>query len=283
MSPGLRRGPDAISPTAHYTGQVWVRNGLSAPELGTWQGRLFVDALRPTMTLSRALGGPTLEGLLIARHRIIDAELERSVEAGETGQVIEAACGMSPRGWRFAARWGDRLTYVEADLPAMARRKREALARIGPLPAHHRVAELDVRRDSGPGSLAALAAELDPAVGTAIVTEGLLSYLGDADVLALWHRLALVLRRFPTGLYLSDLRLAGTGADPVEGIFNLALAAFVRGGVHSHFRDEEDAVRRLADAGFARARLHDGGTHPAAGGRGDPGAALIRVVEARLR
>jgi O-methyltransferase involved in polyketide biosynthesis len=278
----LRRGPDAISPTAHYTGQTWIRNGLSPPELGTWQGRVFFDALRPTMALSRVLGGPTLEGLLIARHRIIDAELERSVESGEIGQVIEAACGMSPRGWRFAKRWGDRLTYVEADLPAMARRKREALERIGPLPERHRVAELDVLRDSGPGSLAALAADLDPALGTAIVTEGLLTYLSDPDVLTAWGRLATALGRFPAGLYLSDLRLAGAGPDPVEEVFNRALSGFVRGGVYSHFRDEDDAVRHLVEAGFDRARLHDGGAHPAAGAPDDPGAAMIRVIEARL-
>ena len=30
--------PDAISPTAHYTGQVWLRRGLSHPELATWEG-----------------------------------------------------------------------------------------------------------------------------------------------------------------------------------------------------------------------------------------------------
>jgi O-methyltransferase involved in polyketide biosynthesis len=281
--PSLRRGPEAISPTAHYTGQAWIRNELSPPELATWQGRVFFEALRPTMAVSRALGGPTLEGLLIARHRIIDDELERSIEAGEVGQVIEGACGMSPRGWRFAERWGDRLTYVEADLPAMARRKREALERIGPLSDRHRVAELDVLRDAGAGSLEELAATLDPAVGTAIVTEGLLSYLSDVDVLAVWSRLAACLRGFPTGLYLSDLRLAGTGTDPVEEVFNAALAGFVRGRVHAHFTDEDDAIRRLVEAGFDEARLHDGGAHPAAAEtRDDPGAAMIRVVDARL-
>ncbi len=31
---------DAISPTAHYTGYVWARNGLSHPELETLEGRV---------------------------------------------------------------------------------------------------------------------------------------------------------------------------------------------------------------------------------------------------
>src|SRR5918992_4033897 len=108
----LRRGPDAISPTAHYTGHVWGRNGLSDPRLATLEGRLLFDALAPAMAASRALGGPTLEGLLLARHRIIDQQLAGAIDDGWVAQVIEVGCGMSPRGWRFVERYGERLTYV---------------------------------------------------------------------------------------------------------------------------------------------------------------------------
>ena len=52
----------AISPTAHYTGEAWVRNGLSHPELATWQGRVLHGALALPNGASRMLGGPTLEG-----------------------------------------------------------------------------------------------------------------------------------------------------------------------------------------------------------------------------
>lgn len=280
--PGLRGGPDAISPTAHYTGETWVRNGLSHPALATIQGRTFFAALQPTMAISGTLGGPTLEGMLLARHRIIDDLLARSVESGAIGQVIEVACGMSPRGWRFASRWGDGLVYVEADLPAMAARKRSALERMGSLSAHHRVADLDVLRPAGDGSLAAISAELDPGTGTAIITEGLLSYLGDGPLSAVWHRFAHELERFSRGLYLSDLRLAAE-RDPVEQVFNRALGAFVRGGVHPHFGSEGAAAAALEAAGFDSAALHRGDLHPAAGDRrGDPGAALIHVIEGRI-
>src|SRR5687768_7080039 len=101
IHPSLRRGSDAISPTAHYTGQVWVRNGLSRPELDTWEGRALFGALGPAMAMSRKLGGPTLEGLLLARHRVIDDLLAQAIEDRGVRQVIEPACGMSPRGWRF--------------------------------------------------------------------------------------------------------------------------------------------------------------------------------------
>ncbi|HST70404.1 MAG TPA: class I SAM-dependent methyltransferase [Solirubrobacterales bacterium] len=270
----------AISPTAHYTGETWVRNGLSHPELATWQGRALHRTLALPIAASKAVGGPTLEGLLLARHRIIDAILEEKIEGG-VGQVVEAACGMSPRGWRFSQRYGDRLTYIEADLPAMARRKREALARIGSLSDHHRVADLDVLRDGGPGSLDSLAEELDPAKGLVVITEGLLTYFDDPTVEALWARLARVLGRFDQNAYLADLRFAHSDRGIPERAFDVILGAFVRGKVHAYRGDEATAAASLRSAGFKEARLHRADGHPAAAEAGDdPGAAVIGIVEA---
>lgn len=273
-------GSGSVSPTAHYTGETWVRSGLSHPELATWQGRALHRALALPIAGSRAVGGPTLEGLLLARHRIIDSRLEDLIDGG-VGQVVEVACGMSPRGWRFSERYGDRLTYVEADLPAMAARKREALARMGSLSDCHRVAELDVLREGGPGSLESLVETLDSARGLAIVTEGLLTYLDDDTVDSLWTRLARVLGGFSKGVYLSDLRFAKRDRGVPERAFDLILSAFVRGKVHAYRGDETTAEAALRSAGFAEARLHRGSEHPAAGeARSDPGAGVVCIVEA---
>jgi O-methyltransferase involved in polyketide biosynthesis len=230
---------------------------------------------------SKMLGGPTLNGPLLARHRIIDSILDDLIRGGIT-QVVEVACGMSPRGWRFTERFGDRLTpYVEADLPGMARRKREALARMGSLTDRHRVTDLDVLREGGPGSLEALVETLDPAEGLAIVTEGLLVYLDDDTVDALWTRFATVLGRFDRGVYLSDLRLAKGDRGLAERTFEVILGAFVRGEVHPYRGDEATAEAALRSAGFEEVRLHRGDQHPAAGGaRSDPGASMICVLEA---
>jgi O-methyltransferase involved in polyketide biosynthesis len=270
----------AISPTAHYTGETWVRSGLSHPELATWQGRFFHRTLALPTAASKAVGGPTLEGLLLARHRIIDSILEQRIEGG-VSQVVEIACGMSPRGWRFSERYGKELTYVEADLPAMARRKREALARMGSLSDSHRVVDLDALRESGPGSLESLAEELDPAAGLAIITEGLLTYLDDSTVEALWARFAAVMGRFDRGVYLADLRFARPDRGLPERAFDVILGAFVRGRVHAYRGDEASAEAELRRAGFQEPRLHKGDEHPAAAeARGDSGAAVICIVEA---
>ncbi len=277
MSSG--EGSGAVSPTAHYTGETWVRNGLSHPELATWQGRALHRALALPITASRTLGGPTLEGLLVARHRIIDATLDELIQGG-VGQVVEVACGMSPRGWRFSERYGERLTYVEADLPAMARRKRDALARMGSLSERHRVAEIDLLRKGGPSSLESLIEELDPAQGLVIVTEGLLTYLDEETVDGLWARLARVLERFSKGVYLSDLRFARPQRGIAEHAFDVILSAFVRGKVHPYRGDEADAEAALRGAGFKQAQLHRGDEHPAAAGLRDPGAAVVCIIEA---
>ncbi|HEU4705561.1 MAG TPA: class I SAM-dependent methyltransferase [Solirubrobacterales bacterium] len=273
----------AISPTAHYTGETWVRNGLSHPQLATWQGRVFHGTLALPNAASKMLGGPTLEGLLLARHRIIDALLEELIQGG-VSQVIEAACGMSPRGWRFSERYGERLTYVEADLPAMARRKREALEQMGSLGEHHRVADLDVLRDGGPESLRSLAETMDPDAGLAIVTEGLLVYFGDTTVEALWARLARVLQPFSTGVYLADLRIARPRRGVAERAFELLLGTFVRGKIHPYGGDEAAAELDLRAAGFEEVRLHRADEHPAAAEAGDDaGAGMLSIIEARTR
>jgi O-methyltransferase involved in polyketide biosynthesis len=271
-------GSDAISPTAHYTGQVWTRNGLSHPALSTREGELLFASLQPAMVASRALGGPSLEPYLMARHLAIDARVEQAIESGRVSQVLEVAAGLSPRGWRFAQRYGDRITYVEADLPPMAEHKRRALVRAGSLGAHHRVVAVDALRPGGPGSLAALAGELDPAAGLIIVTEGLLGYLSTPDMTAVWERFAAVLSGFSAGRYVSDLHLGDVVTPVIKG-FRVLLGAFVRGRVYLHFDSAEQAERALLAAGFRSAQVARAAA-VARSGDGQGGAALAHILEA---
>ena len=273
---GLRRGAHTISPTAHYTGYVWARNGLGDPGLATLQGRLMHTAGRALVTPVELMGGPTLEHFLLARHRIIDQLLEREIASGSVRQVVELAAGMSPRSLELVRRHPE-VTCVEVDLPAMAARKKAALARIGTDFARHRVVAADVFS----AGLSAVFDALDPDEGVGVVTEGLLNYFSTDQVLNLWCRLAQELRAFPYGVYLSDLHVSSSAGLP-DRLFALGLGLVVRGRVHLHFDDDAAAADALRTVGFASAELHApseyAGELP---GMTAAGAGRVRVVEAR--
>jgi O-methyltransferase involved in polyketide biosynthesis len=279
----MTRASDSISPTAHYTGYTWFAHGLSHPALVTPQGWFMYTALRPMYCVATLTGAPTLQAFLLARHRVMDLLLQKAIEEGRVGQVIEVAAGLSPRGWRFKKRFGNRIRYIEADLPDMADRKRALLKHAGLLTPGHDVVALDALADDGPLSLKALADTLDPAKGTAIITEGLLNYFDTASVLGMWARFGKVLARFPHGVYLSDIHLSeGRNKSAGVGAFKVLLSAFVKGRVHLHFDNEVMAATELRHAGFELADLHQA-RHFA--GALDvnlaPGANAVRIIEAR--
>jgi len=276
------REPDAISPTAHYTGYVWYRNDLSHPALVTPQGRLLFQSLRLFNAGARRIGAPTLEGFLLARHRAIDRLLQRAVHDGRVGQVIEIAAGLSPRGWDFTRRHPG-LRYIEADLPDMAQRKRQRLEAAGLLAPGHGIVALDALADAGPQSLAALAATLDPKQGLAIVTEGLLNYFDQEAVLGMWRRFAGVLQQFPHGVYYSDLHVAADNGGVQNRAFGRMLGRFVRGKVYLHFDSAAAAGRALRGSGFRFARLQSPPPQAGHGGAVDArGARLVRVIDAAV-
>lgn len=262
-----------ISPTAHFTGYIWYRHGLGDPALQTRAGRLLVSAFAPIDRAARWAGGPNLEDVLLSRHRLIDDLLDGAIGRGEVDQVLEVAAGLSPRGLLFTRRHGERLRYVEGDLPGMVERKRRALdeaaRRDGVAPAVTLV-EIDALAAAGPSSLLAAAERhLDPSRGLAIVTEGLVNYFDRTALEAMWRRFAQVLSRHPRGLYVSDLHVsADLKRVPGARAFSALLSVFARGRVHLHYRDEAEAGRALLAAGFTEARIH-----PA-------GAAPVRIVEA---
>jgi O-methyltransferase involved in polyketide biosynthesis len=273
---------ETISPTAHYTGYVWARNGLSHPRLETLEGRVMFESLRPMMAVSTTLGGPSLESYLLARHRAIDALLDQAIKHHGVTQVIEVAAGLSPRGWRFTQRYGDRLAYIEADLPGMTARKRRALHQMGSLNDRHRVTEVDALRDRGPNSISGLAEELDRESGLAIITEGLLGYLDTDSVDGIWRRFARTLSGFASGRYISDLHLGSVQNAQIRA-FRAALSVFVRGQVHLHFDNAQQAEGALRDAGFAWAKLYRASDVPGTEPVSDRGGRLAHILEASTR
>ncbi len=270
-----------ISPTAYATGYFWYSQGMSHPALATRQGRLLHYAFRPLIMATSLVGSMSMDALLLARHRGINGVLTRAIEEGRVRQVIEVAAGLSPRGWDFMRRYGDRLSYIETDLPKMAATKRELLTKAGLLTTGHRVVELDALAESGPQSIFAIAETLKPNLGTAIITEGLLNYIDPASAHAMWSRFAKVLERFPKGLYISDLFLQPDRNNVGRNMFSQFLSAFVRGRIHLHFESTGHAIEVMKNSGFKTPKVHQAGELPAIRDIAHiPGADLVRILEA---
>jgi len=272
---------ERVSPTAYATGYFWYRHGLSHPALATPEGKRLD---RPFSVLMKVLGGGVFKNLMLARHRAIDALLTRAIEDGRVGQVIEIASGLSGRGLRFMRQYGERLTYLETDLPHMAALKRRLLREAGLLSDKHRVLDLDALADDGPSSLAAIAASLDPKIGTAIITEGLMNYLDPASASDVWQRIARTLKNFPQGLYLADVYFVQQNRGLAAIIFGSVIQAFVRGRLHIHFESAEHGVGLMRNAGFASASIHEIRSLPETRDIGSqPGGERVRVLQAEVR
>jgi len=274
------------SVTAQLTAYVWYRHGLSHPRLTSLLGRLAYLSLAPAQAAYRRQGrGPGFEEVFLWRHRLIDQLLSDCIERRSVTQALEIAAGFSGRGWRCKKRYGDRLRYVETDLPGLAARKLRALRRGGLLVPGHDVVALDALRENGELGLAAVAAKhLDPARGTVIITEGLLNYLPYGEVRGLWRRIAAVLRTFPNGTYISDLYIGDEGLQWLASrAFRWAITAMTMNRTYVHFQTPVAVSGDLTACGFDLAQVHDPARTLEPSGTPPPGGSLIRVFEAAVR
>ena len=203
-----------------------------------------------------ANGGLTLEKLLLQRHLIIDHLLDEAIRAGRVSQALEIAAGLSGRGRRFTSRHPG-LRYVEGDLPGMASRKGALLDQLDRSAEHH-VETLNALAEDGPDSIFEVAKRrLDPSQGTAIITEGLLSYFPKHLVIPILKRFARVLGSHAHGMFLCDLHFddeAHHGAT--VRAFRTLLGLFAGGGVTLHFPSQSHATVDLLYAGFSAVSHH---------------------------
>ncbi|WP_288107654.1 class I SAM-dependent methyltransferase [Limnobacter sp.] len=279
----LRLGSARISPTALYTAQVWQENQRSVPELQSWASRALYSVLWPAMRTSQWFGGPTLTDFLLARHDLIDHCMTQAIDSGQISHVVEIAAGLSPRGCRYVNRYGSKLTYIEADLPAMAQQKANLLKDRLANNSNHHVVPIDAFQSKGDESLAGILARFKPMGGVAIVTEGLLNYFDRPSVLTLWHNIAEVAAAYPNSIYLSDLHFAGHNNDLASQLFAKALGYFVQGRVHLHFQNEAELQQALAPIALQCEVLDPRSFKqeiPACQARG---AGLVRVLKMTLK
>ncbi|MCF4164653.1 class I SAM-dependent methyltransferase [Zavarzinia compransoris] len=238
--------------TALYTGETWVANGLSMPELRTPAGDLMYKLAAPAEWAGKAIFGTNLRHMLVARHALIDRLLASLIQEMPGLQILEIACGLSARGCRFTRQYPD-LRYVEADLPAMAALKVQALARVPGLSSRHAVVPIDILAADGPNAIASvLANAFDAERPIAVVTEGLMNYFTLDTATDVWCRLANALRRFPAAAYLTETyprpktRLLRAAA--MAGAAGLRLISRSDAGIH--FRTADEGADHLQRCGF---------------------------------
>ena len=272
-----------ISPSAHYTGYVWYRHRLAEPAFVTGFGRFVHGLLSPISWAARVGFDLDIEQLLLQRHLQIDAQLTAAIEQDGVTQVVEIACGLSPRGRRFTTRY-PQLRYLEADLPAMAARKRGLLGTQGWLGARHRVRAVDILAEQGEQSLAALFAGLDPEQPVVVITEGLVNYFPLALIESFWSRLAEQLRGFPAGRYLTelypDLKEHPRYRQLRWGVG--LIGRLTRGDYPLHYSSNEAIAEGFQRCGFRQVQVFDPSRDaPSLGLVPSRAAGLVRVIEAR--
>ena len=275
----------SISFTAHYTGYVWYKQGWSDIRLTTRQGARYFQALRPVEWLARTIVGTDIKSTLLQRHALIDRELVRNIEAHRHTQVLEIAAGLSPRGFSFRQRY-PQLGYTEADLPAMAQRKRQLLSTMQADTPLHRTLTCNILNTDSADSLEnLLMREFDHSQPITVITEGLVNYFPRPVMNTFWTRLANALRDFPEACYLTDVypEVQQHRFARLIQKANRLLGWVTRSNFSLHFRDHHEAEQQFLACGFSQLQVFDPNQELAASHLPVVrGGAVVRVIRADL-
>ena len=247
-----------VSLTGHYTGEVWVRNGLSPSAMSTRTGRNFYRALRPLDGAANRWLGISLETMLVQRHRLIDELVLGFVARHPGAQVLELACGVSDRARRLLDEMGDEVTYIETDLPDMVAHKLAVYQQQGwSGGARHQVAPCNILRERGEISLERVVGELDRERPLMVISEGLLNYFSRATVENFLLRLSALLSEFAENRYVTEIwpRLPHYPGVAARKTMIRLIETLTRQEVPLHFTDNEDIARGFRSAGFAWVRV----------------------------
>lgn len=247
-----------ISFTAYYTSEVWRQHGLSATAFDTREGKALYWLGRPVELFAEYILGVSNDVMLLQRHLIIDDVVRRAIREEGVTQIVEIACGLSPRGTRFCAEF-QALHYLEADLPGMAAHKQQLLAQNGLLDNRHRVCSINILEENTEEALnTVFRRELDTSRKTLVITEGLINYFDLPTISGFWKRLAQTLKAFPTGYYITDL-YPDFKWHPVTRFvdsFIHGLAFATRSRVSLHFRTEQAIREGFRSCGFRQTAVH---------------------------
>lgn len=234
-----------ISFTAHYTGYIWYQMGISHPALATKKGKTLAALVHPIESWAEKYVGGSMRTTLKQRHSMLDSHLKKLIEQYPDLQVLEIACGLSPRGWWFRQHYPE-ISYRELDLPDMAATKQAALQQIE---SHSDdVLSLDLFTEA----FASAFEIFDPKRPLVVISEGLINYFEKPLLQQLIQAIAHYGQDFQTLHYLTDIYPEPTQNKLATIIWNSSrlLKWMSRSAFSFHFKTPAEVEHFFQEAGF---------------------------------
>ncbi|WP_277560025.1 class I SAM-dependent methyltransferase [Acinetobacter beijerinckii] len=239
-----------ISFTAHYTGYIWYQMGISHPALATAKGKTLAALVQPIESWAEKYVGGSMRTTLKQRHTMLDQHLEKLIEQHPDLQVLEIACGLSPRGWWFRQHYPS-ILYRELDLPDMAATKQAALQQIET--DSKDVLSVDLFTDA----FASAFKVFDPQRPLVIISEGLINYFEKPLLQQLIQAIASYGRNFKELHYLTDIYPEPTQNKLATIIWNSSrlLKWISRSAFSFHFKTPAEVETFFHGAGFGQVEV----------------------------
>lgn len=239
-----------ISISAHYTGYIWYKNGLSHPQFVTPMGRTAYWALKPMNVFMQAMVGASIDTFLLQRHYVLDHLVEQAIAEGYE-QIVELAAGLSSRGYLIKQAHPE-VHYVEGDLPGMSVRKAELLDKLGRASGHI-TQPCNILDESGPLSIETLLNGLDKSKKTLIITEGLVNYFDLPTIRKVWSRMAVAMKEFPQARYVTEVypKLEQHPSYKYVQVAQKVVGFFTQGEYPLHYNSDEAMQQGFLEDGFS--------------------------------
>ena len=234
-----------ISFTAHYTGYIWYKMGISHSVLATSKGKFLAMIADPIESWAEKHVGGSMRTTLKDRHTMLDDALKRLIEQYPNLQVLEIAAGLSPRGWWFRQHYPD-IDYRELDLPDMAQTKQSALKQIEKNSPD--ILSVDLFTENFRQAFAVF----DQNRPLVVISEGLINYFDKGLLQQLIQSIAQYGQDFQTLHYLTDLYPEPVKNKLAKVIWSSSklLKVMSRSAFSFHFIDPMQVQDFFQEAGF---------------------------------
>lgn len=238
-----------ISPTANITAHAWDMLGIS-------NAKYFVNpSFKLFFNLIRSIGLPYLINkkndyvyfMLEPRHRAIDYFM---LTKFSYKQIIELACGFSPRGVTFAE--NPEFTYIESDLPDVLNAKKSKVEELyknkNLKKNNHKFIESDVFNDNLKDKFLPLLNKNEKSV---VITEGLTIYYDMEHLKTIFTNICNLLKASGGGVYITDIYHE---EDLKRNFFNNKVMSYAIKLLRTEFRSDidnsEEGESFLRECGF---------------------------------